>query len=160
MKQRLLESTSLCVVLLFSSVSVAQVRVPPRSPAGGSIEHLLIDLQKAFVNAKERGDADYVRNAIADDFASIETNGSTEDKSDFLRDIHPPDEPGPPPILYHFKVLFLNEGSAVVTYCAVFPESEVEKYQHVSDTWAKQANGWRLKFEQSTLNLWSANDMD
>jgi hypothetical protein len=48
----------------------------------------------------------------------------------------------------------------VVTYKAVFPGSELDKYQHLSDSWVKQNGQWKLKFQQSTLNLWSAHDLD
>ena len=125
-----------------------------------SIQQELIDLQKAFVDAQERGDAEYVKNALADDFTQIETNGDSSGKNDFLKDVHPPERPGPSPILYEFKVMELDEGCAVVTYKAVFAGNQLERYQHVSDTWVKQDGKWKLKFQQSTLNLWSAHDLD
>jgi hypothetical protein len=30
----------------------------------------------------------------------------------------------------------------------------------LSDTWVKQGGQWKLKFQQSTLNLWSSHDLD
>jgi hypothetical protein len=125
-----------------------------------SLKQELIDLQKAFVNANERGDADYVRNALAEDFVLIQTNGNTSDKVDFTRDIHPVEQPGSAPILYDFKVLRVDESCAIVIYKAVFPDEQLDKYQHLSDVWVKQGKGWKLKLEQSTLNLWSAHDLD
>jgi len=125
-----------------------------------SIQQEMIDLQKAFEDAQERGDAEYVKDALADDFISIEPNGDSSGKQEFVRDVHSSERPGPPSILYAFKVIEIDEGCAVVTYKAVFAGNQLEKYQAVSDTWVKQAGKWKLKFQQSTLNLWSAHDVD
>jgi hypothetical protein len=117
-------------------------------------------LQKAFLEAKERGDAEYVKNSLADDFTIIETNGESSGKKEFVRDIRPPERSSLSPILYDFKVIELDQGCAVVTYKAVFPDNQMERYQHLSKTWVKQGGRWELKFQQSTLNLWSAHDLD
>jgi hypothetical protein len=152
---------SICTAILLCASALAAMGTQGTQPSSGSsIQHELIDLQKAFVDAQERGDADYVKNALADDFISIETNGDTSGKKDFVRDIHPEEHPGPSPILYDFKVVELDEGCAVVTYKAVFAGNQLERYQHLSDTWVKQGGKWKLKFQQSTLNLWSAHDLD
>jgi len=120
----------------------------------------LINLQKSLQDALHRGDAAYVRNAVSPDFVSIEGDGGSTEAADFLRDIKPPKNPEPSPILYEFKVVQLDDECAVVTYNAVFPGSHLERYQHLSDTWVKQGGQWKLKFQQSTLNLWSAHDLD
>jgi hypothetical protein len=154
-------SLSLCTILIaLAASSSAQTSAPHPHQNASSLQQELIDLQKSFIAARERGDAAYVTNALADDFTSIETNGSTSDKSDVVRDTGPSDSPASPPILYGFKVVQLSDGNAVVTYCAVFPNNQLDKYQHVSDAWVKKTNGWKLKFEQRTLNLWSAHDID
>ena len=132
----------------------------PQQSNLSSLQQELISTQKAFQDALERGDAEYVRNAVADDFLSVETNGNSTGKKEFVRDAHPPEHPEPSPILYEFNVIPLNEGCAVVIYKAVFPGSQLEKYQHLSNTWVKQNGQWKLKFQQSTLNLWSAHDLD
>ena len=59
---------------------------------------------------------------------------------------------------YDFKVLPLNENAAVVTYNAVLP-GEGARYQHLSNVWVKQGDQWKLKFQQSTPNLWSLGDI-
>ena len=132
----------------------------PQQSSQSSLQQELIGMQKAFQNAQEGGDAEYVKNAVADDFLSIEANGNSSGKKELVRDIHPVEHPQPSPILYDFDVVQLDEGCAIVTYKAVFPGSQLEKYQHISDTWVKQAGQWKLKFQQSTLNLWSAHDLD
>lgn len=158
---RCLAGLSICTLFVLSVASSSgQTSYAQSQRNSTSLQQELIDLQRSFVAARERGDADYVTNALADDFTSIQTNGSTEDKTDFVRDVGPSDQPASPPILYDFKVVQLNDGTALVTYCAVFPGNQLDKYQHVSDAWVKKTNGWKLKFEQSTLNLWSAHDVD
>jgi hypothetical protein len=42
-------------------------------------------LQKAFIAAQERVDAEYVKNAVADDFNGIESNGDTTERAAFIR---------------------------------------------------------------------------
>ena len=152
----------ICAAALLSTAGQAAIarEVTAQQSPTSSIWQEVIDLQKAFVNAQERGDAEYVKNALADNFTEIGTNGDSSGKDEFVRDIHPPERLGPPPILYDFKVIELDEGCVVVTYQAVFPDNRMEKYQHLSDTWVKQGGKWKLKFQQSTLNLWSAHDLD
>ncbi|HTZ95252.1 MAG TPA: nuclear transport factor 2 family protein [Terriglobales bacterium] len=160
MPNRILVMLSVCAAgLLCISSQTACAQDVAAQPAS-SIRQEVIDLQKAFRDAEERGDTEYVKNALADDFTSIETNGGSSGKNEYVRDIHPPERPGPSPILYDFKVIELDQGCVVVTYNAVFPGSQLERYQHLSNTWVKRDGKWRLKFQQSTLNLWSAHDLD
>lgn len=162
MESRWIVALSLCAgIVLSASARAAEAHeAGPQQSNASSTEQELINLQKAFQNAQERGDAKYVNNAVADDFLSIETNGDSSGRNEFVRDVHPSERPGPAPLLYDFKVLQLDEGCAVVTYKAVFPGNQLERYQHLSDTWVKQGSQWKLKFQQSTLNLWSAHDLD
>lgn len=147
------------LMLCFPSQGMAQDG-SAQPPDTASIQQQMIDLQKAFVNAQELGDAEYVKNTLADDFISIETNGDSSGKDELVHDVHLPERPGPSPILYDFKIVELDRGCAVVTYQAVFPGSHMERYQHLSDTWVKQDGKWKLKFQQTTLDLWSAHDLD
>lgn len=153
---------SLCVTLSLTVFAHAGKSrgVAPQPSDASSVDRKLINLQKAFQDAQERGDAEYVGNAVADDFLSIDTNGDSSHKRELLRDVHPSEKPEPSAILYDFKVVELDEGCAVVTYQAVFPGNQIERYQHLSDTWVRQNGQWKLKFQQSTLNLWSAHDLD
>ena len=148
-------------VLLFLPGEAALARdvAISQSPAS-SMQQQIVDLQRAFVDAKERGDTEYVKNVLADDFTLIETNGDRSGKNEFVRDIRPPERPGPSPILYDFKVIELDETCAVVTYQAVFPGNQLERYQHLSNVWVERDGKWKVKFQQTTLNLWSAHDLD
>ena len=162
MKIRRMIAFSFCLSLLLSLLGRAREANSDTTQQSNlsSVQQELISVQKAFIDAQERGDAQYVKNAVADDFMLIETDGNNTGKADFVRDVHPPEHPGPSPILYDFNVVQLDEGCIVVAYKAVFPGSHLERYQHLSGTWVKQAGQWKLKFQQSTLNLWSAHDLD
>ena len=156
MQNRSVLKISICAVLLCALAAEAAAQQSELT----SVQRELINVQKALLDAEERGDADYIKNALAEDFLQIETNGDSSGKKDFLKDIHPSERSGPSPILYDFQVIDLDEGCAVVTYNAVFAGNQLERYQHLSDTWIKQGDKWKLKFQQSTLNLWSAHDLD
>jgi hypothetical protein len=162
MKIRRMIAFSFCLSLLLSLLGRAGEANgdTPQQSNQPSVQQELISVQKAFLDAQQRGDAQYIKNAVADDFMLIETDGNNSGKADFVRDVQPPEHPGLSPILYDFKVVQLDEGCVVVAYKAVFPGSHLERYQHLSGTWVKQAGQWKLKFQQSTLNLWSAHDLD
>ena len=149
----------ICVAaLLTCSAFAADPRAKSSPPEEGSSPHQdFVALQKAFIAAQERGDAEYVKNAVADDFTAIESNGGTTDRGEFVH-VGQGEKPGQSPILYDFRVIHLDENSAVVTYNVVFPPAERDRYQHMSDTWVNEDGRWKLKFQQTTLNLWSAHD--
>ena len=153
-------TTVFCVtVLMTSSPFDADARDKSSQQADGSSPRLdFVALQKSFIAAQERGDAEYVKNAVADDFTGIESNGDTTDRAEFIR-VGKGEKPGQSPILYDFRVVQLDENCAVVTYNAVFPTSQFDRYQHMSDTWVNKDGHWKLIFQQSTLNLWSAHDL-
>ena len=151
--------TIICAAVLVTSSSFAATAQGKSSqPAEGSSPGQdFVALQRAFLAAQERGDADYVKNAVADDFTGIESNGDLTDRAEFIR-VGPGEKPGQSPILYGFRVIQLDENSAVVTYNTVLPANQTDRYLHMSDTWVNEGGHWKLKFQQSTLNLWSAHD--
>ena len=133
----------------------------PQSPSNpqSALEQTLINAEKDLLDAFQRGDATYIKSAIDNNFYAIATNGDSYEKADLLEGMHEDGSRGKSkPILYFFHVVPLNDGAAVVTYDAVFP-GQRPRYQHVSDTWVKEGDQWKLKFQQSTPNLWSANDL-
>jgi hypothetical protein len=72
-------TVSFCPALLLSVVeraAEANSNTPQRSNVS-SVQQELINIQKAFQDAQERGDAEYVKNAVFDDFMSVETNGNS-----------------------------------------------------------------------------------
>jgi len=168
-----MKTRSFLVVLTCSALSLplgarsraaqAQAATRDTSVSGlkplSALEQNLIDMQKAFLDAIERGDAAYVKNAVSDDFLLIGPSGDVGDKAELVDGIHPKKTSAATPILYDFKIIPLNESAAVITYNAVLPHRNPERYQHLSYTWVKQDGVWKLKFRQTTLNLWSAHDL-
>jgi hypothetical protein len=138
----------------------APVNTPQQAPASSGFEQELINTQKAFLDAIERGDTEYVKNAVADDFIVIGTNGDSSGKAELVHYVHPSEKPEAKPFLYQWHVVELDADCAVVTYNAVYHGAPIDRYQHLSDTWVKQNGQWKLKFEQTTVNLWSAHDLD
>jgi hypothetical protein len=155
-----------CLVLSIVAVALpafARKGVPGafqnQSKPQSALEQTLISAEKNLMEAMERNDVAYARNAVSDDFYAIGTNGDSHSKGDLLEDMHEDGGKGKgKPILYFFQVIPLNDGAAVVTYDMVKP-GERPRYQHISNTWVKQGDQWKLKFQQSTPNLWSANDL-
>lgn len=125
-----------------------------------AFEQELLDTQKALLDAIKRGDTAYVSNAIANNFVAITANGDPGGKGELVEAAVPAKDQKekPQPIFYDFKVVQISDNAGVVTYNVVFP-SHIERYQHLSDTWVKEGNQWKLKFQQTTLNLWSAHDL-
>jgi hypothetical protein len=160
MYRRILLS-SLLWIIVAAPVSFAAEPAASRSDSAAltPFQQQLVDTQKAFLEALRRGDAAYVNKAVTSDFELIAPNGDMGDRSEVVANVQPPkDNKEPEPILYDFKVVPLSDSAAIVTYNAVFPGSN-HRYQHLSNTWVKEGNDWKLKFQQSTVNLWSADDL-
>jgi hypothetical protein len=162
----------ICVLLSVAAIPLAaQTGSLPVVPAGAELQHPpqpkplspfeqnVVDTQKAFLQAIERGDAAYVKSAVADDFVVIATNGDSGNKTELVDSVHPSAKRGHPPMLYDFQVVRLSDTAAIVTYKVADPGAGLERYQHMSDTWVKEGDQWKLKFEQTTINLWSAHDL-
>jgi hypothetical protein len=142
----------LCATILTASLALAQTSKPV-----SAFDQQLIDRQKQFLQATQSKDATAVDRAIAGDFQGIATNGDFYDKSEVVESA----QAGAPKDTraYDFRVVKLNDDSAVVAYNLIVP-GEHPRYRHMADTWAKIDGQWKLKFRQITPNLWSANDLD
>jgi hypothetical protein len=62
------------------------------------------------------------------------------------------------PRVYNIKVIPLDTSAALVTYDEISP-SDQPRYRHITQVWVKQADSWKLKFLQTTINLWSIGDV-
>ena len=161
MKIRWSVVTIFCLLIMAgAAVAAGPINRPQQEPTASSFQQELINTEKAFLDALERGDQQYVKNAVADDFMVIETNGDASGKADLVHAIKAPEKPEPKPLLYQWHVVKLDQDCAVVTYNAVIHGAPIDRYQHLSDTWVKQGGQWKLKFQQTTVNLWSAHDLD
>jgi hypothetical protein len=127
-----------------------------------AVEQTLIDLQKSLAQANVKKDAAFVDKNVADDFVQVGTNGDTSGKHDFVDEARDSDITNT--ILYNFRLVSLNDNAAVLTYDAVVHHTKqnegARRYQRVSSAWSKQDGEWKLKFQQLTPNLWSAEDID
>ena len=133
----------------------SRIESRPRS----RFEQQLIDSVKQLAQAHQRNDGNYFKRTLTDDFIAVPKNGGTIDRADFLEDILGADKTpqSNEPWLYNIKVVPLGEGTALVTYDEVLP-GENPRYRHLTDIWIRQAEQWKLRFQQTTPNLWSIGD--
>jgi len=139
----------LFAVLLFGTAAFAQT-----AKSASAFDQQLIDQEKQMLQALQQKNAASLRQDVADDFQGISTNGDFYEKSEVFEGGLPKDT-----ISYDFRVIKLNDDSAIVSYNLVVPGGH-PRYRHMADTWARIDGAWKLKFQQVTPNLWSANDFD
>jgi len=143
----------LCATIFIFTVPLALAQTPAPVSA---FDHQLIDRQKQFLEAEQSKNANAMDRAVAEDFQGIATNGDFYEKSEIVDS----DETWSKDMrAYEFRVVKLNEGSAVVAYNLILP-GERPCYRHMADTWARIDGRWQLKFRQVTPNRWSADDLD
>ncbi len=142
----------LCAAIITVTLAAAQTSKPL-----SAFDQQLIDQQKQFLQATQTKNSAVVGRTVADDFQGIETNGDFYDKTELVESA----QEGMPKETraYDFRVVKLNDDSAVVAYNLIVPGAH-PRYRHMADTWAKIDGQWKLKFRQITPNLWSANDLD
>jgi len=139
----------LSAVLLTITLASAQTS-KPLSP----FDQQLVDQEKQFLQATQDRNFAWLHQSVGDDFRGIGTNGDFYDKSEVTDGGLPKNTRA-----YDFQVVKLNDESAIVAYNLVVPGGH-PRYRHMTDTWAKVDGQWKLKFQQVTPNLWSANDFD
>jgi len=129
----------------------------PNARSSPPLEQQIIDNVKQYVEANAKKDAGYFKRTLTDDFMAVPKNGGTTDRADFLEDVIT-GEKSKEPRLYNIKVVPLNEGAALATYDEIVPGDEI-RYRHITHVWVKQGDQWKLKFLQTTPNLWSIGDV-
>jgi hypothetical protein len=144
----------LCAVVVSITLAFAQSPAPKTlSP----FEQELVNNEKQFMQALQDKNVSYVTQAVSDDFKGIASNGDFYEKDELVGAAH---EGLPKDFrIYDVRVVRLDEGCAVVTYNQIVPGAR-PRYRHMSDTWTKDGGKWKLKFQQTTPNLWSATDLD
>lgn len=151
--------TMLSLVLTCATLAASQTQPSKPMPSSpmSSFDQELVNNQNQFQQAIAEKNIAYVSQSVADDFRGIGTNGDFYDKGELVGSAH---EGMPKDVrVYGTQVVKLNDDSAVVTYDLIVPGAR-PRYRHMSDTWAKDAGKWKLKFQQVTRNLWSATDYD
>ena len=140
-------------LLSFSVAGFAQASGSQAKPLS-SLEQALINNTKAIPEAQKAKDVAFLKRALTDDFIAVGSEGKLHDREEILGSAH--DGELKDYYAYNLRVLPVNDQAAVVTYDCVIhmPEGDAPgmapRYQHISDLWVKQDDGWRLKFQQST----------
>jgi hypothetical protein len=142
----------LSAVLISTALAFAQAPKPL-----SAFEQELVSSEKQLVQALEDKNVAYVIENVSDDFKGIGANGDFVEKGDLVGDA----QEGMPKDMrvYDLRVIRLDAGCAVVAYNTITPGAR-PRYRHVSDTWTKEDVRWKLRFQQTTPNLWSATDLD
>ena len=145
------------VMLLCCAVPIAsfgQATTPkPLSP----LEQSLMDAEKGFVAAAKKGDIDYFKRTLTDDFSFVQFDGQLYDRQDMLDQFG---DGGLNLQPYDMKVVTAGDGVAIVTYDVVLRVRPTEdqgpppRYQHFSTVWVKQGDTWKMKFQQMTASHW------
>jgi len=146
------------MILLFCLLPAAgagQANAPakPLTP----LEQTLISAEMSFVDAAKRGDVAFFKRTLTDDFSFVAFDGQLYNRQDMLDQFATGGVNLQP---YDMKVVTVGEAVAIVTYDVVLrvPPSEDQgpppRYQHFSTVWVKQADEWKMKFQQMTASHW------
>jgi hypothetical protein len=142
-------------VLLCFTISLAQ--------AGESatpltrLQQTMIANEKSYIAAAKKGDAEYFKRTLTEDYSQVGIDGQLHDRQEILGELSLGGLELTP---YNLTVLELGEGSAIVTYDLIMhipPEEDQgppPRYQHWSSVWVKQGDAWKLKFQQTTATHW------
>ena len=148
-------SCLVCAFLMTGALAqtTASASPKPLSP----LEQTLLDNEKSFIQAAKKGDAAFFKRTLTDDFSFVDLDGELAGRQDMIDgfssggiDIMP----------YDMKVVTVSDGVAIVTYDVVFRVPPVQdegpppRYQHFSTVWVKQADTWKMKFQQTTSAHW------
>jgi hypothetical protein len=138
-------------------VAVAQTAAPPKPLTPQ--EQALLAAEKDYIAAAKKGDAEYFKRTLSDDYSMVGIDGQLHDREEILGqfgsgsggiDLTP----------YNLKVVPLDSDAAIVTYDLIMqipPEEDQgppPRYQHWSTTWVKQGDQWKIKFQQTTATHW------
>jgi hypothetical protein len=143
------------VVCALALSGVAQTQEPVRPMS--RTEKALMAAEKNFIEAAKKGDVEFFKHTLTDDFSFVSFDGQLYNRQDMLDQFS---GPGTDILPYEAKVIVLREDSGIVTYNVVFrvPPAEDQgpppRYQHFSTVWVKQGDLWKMKFLQMTANHW------
>ena len=142
------------IAFLFAVVVCATLAFGQSASPVSAFDQQLIDQEKQLLQALQEKNVAALRQTPADDFTGIAITGESYDRGEIVEGSLPKDA-----LSYEFHVVKLNEDSAVVSYNLVVPGGR-PRYRHMADTWARVGGQWKIKFQQVTPNLWSAQDLD
>jgi hypothetical protein len=144
-------------IFLFGSImSAAAQEAAPAKPLS-PLEQTLLSGEKDFIAAAKKGDPAFFKRTLTQDFSYVGFDGELYERQDMLDqfsgggvDLQP----------YNMKVVSAGEAVAIVTYDVIMrvPPQEDEgpppRYQRWTSVWVKQADAWKLKFQQTTPTHW------
>jgi hypothetical protein len=142
-------------VLLCSTVGLAQAGESAKLLT--PLQQTMIANEKSFIAAAKKGDAEYFKRTLTDDYSQVGVDGQLHDRQEILGELI---SGGVELTPYNLTVMELGEGTAIVTYDLIMhiPPSEDQgpppRYQHWSSVWVKQGDAWKLKFQQTTPTHW------
>ncbi len=127
----------------------------PASKPLSPLEQTLISAEKSFIDAAKKGDTEFLKRTLTDDFSYVGSDGQVNDREEFIDDID-----GQDLLAYNMKIVTISEGVEVVTYDVVVrvPPAEDQgpppRYQHFSTVWVKAGDAWKMKFQQKSVSHW------
>lgn len=151
---------ALLVVFIFFAgcfTAVAGARQTSTAKPATPLEQTLMDDEKSFLAAAKKGDVDFLKRTLADDFSFVAFDGQLYSRQDMLDQFG---EGGVDIMPYEMKVVPVGDEAAIVTYNVVLrvPASEDQgpppRYQHFSTVWVKQGDEWKMKFLQMSASHW------
>lgn len=148
---------SLALMIFTCALSVAAVAQAPSSKPPTPFEQSLISAENSYIAAVKKGDPDFFKRTLTDDFSFVGFDGELGERQDMIDGFS---SGGIDILAYEMKVIPINDDAAIVTYNVVLrvPPSEDQgpppRYQHFSTTWVKQGDSWKMKFQQMTPSHW------
>jgi hypothetical protein len=150
----------LLVVFIFFTgclTAFAGARQTSTAKPATPLEQTLMDDEKSFLAAAKKGNVDFLKRTLADDFSFVSFDGQLYSRQEMLDQYG---EGGLDVMPYEMKVVPAGDDAAIVTYNVVLrvPTSEDQgpppRYQHFSTVWVKQGSEWKIKFLQMSASHW------
>jgi len=142
-------------IFLLPALILTALSQTPNSPT--ELEKTLISAETNFMTAVKKGDPDFLKRTLTEDFQFVGFDGQLASRQEMLDQLS---EGGFDLLPYDMKVIPVNDAAAIVTYDVVLrvPPAEDQgpppRYQHFSTTWVKQGDTWKMKFLQMTVSHW------
>lgn len=145
----------IALFLSLTSLALAQTKVEPKALT--PFQQTLADAEKGFIAAAKKGNVEYFKRTLADDYSWVGVDGQLHDREEVLGELG---YGGVDLTPYNIKVVELSDSAGIVTYDLIMkvPATEDQgpppRYQHWSTTWIKQGDQWKIKFQQTTPTHW------
>lgn len=144
-------------VLMLGCLCAAQSENAASAKPMSPLEQTLMAAEKGAIEAARKGESAFFQRTLTSDFSYVGYDGQMADRQQMIDDRG---DAGFNIMPYNMKVVGLGDSAAIVTYDVVLrvPASEDQgpppRYQHFSTVWVKQADAWKMKFQQMTASHW------